>query len=184
MAASPLYSGVLAKGWSCCSVTMRGDGNKDLFTGPALEVNRRPFTAPAWTPSLCWMSPVSTTQETRQRIQPAVETGRWVYVREKKVRYRTSCSHNANNDLSETSYRMLAKVKGQRLSDDFTRTRSKDRFLFTTIEPHGRATHPEYNYSYFHTFLEKNPPSNKPRNMCSAILFPCILHPYSRGHLL
>lgn len=36
MAASPLYSGVLAI-WICLSVTMRGYGNKDLFTGPILE---------------------------------------------------------------------------------------------------------------------------------------------------
>lgn len=41
VAASILYSGVYD--WNYLSVTKRGYGNKDLFTGPTLEQVQRPF---------------------------------------------------------------------------------------------------------------------------------------------
>lgn len=33
----------LAESWKCLSVTMRGCGNKELFAGPTLKQNQRPF---------------------------------------------------------------------------------------------------------------------------------------------
>lgn len=81
MAASPLYSGALAKVWSCLAVTTRGYGNKDLFTGPAQEQNQCPFTAPVLTLRLLDVSHVHVMHKKQGSKYTVCAIGKQTYVR-------------------------------------------------------------------------------------------------------